>query len=168
MSGTRHGNAPMPSGLQDPYASAGGGYDPYAAEAPQQAAYGAPQQYGGAEYGAPAAAPGPAAGYGGQGPPPSAERGGPPVPKEQREGDWTCTCGNTNFSWRCPVQCNNAAACHGPLLSLAVSGPSNYMAYQERTVTLKALCEKECPSTREQSSLGEGALQRHVQPVQGC
>ena len=91
-------------GLQDPYASAGGGYDPYAAEAPQQAAYGAPQQYGGAEYGAPAPAPipapAPAAAYGGQGPPPSGERGGPPVPKEQREGDWTCTCGNTNFSWR--------------------------------------------------------------------
>ncbi len=101
-------------GLQDPYAAAGGGYDPYAAEAPQQAPYGAPQQYGGAEYGAPAPAPAPAAGYGGQGPPPSGERGGPPVPKEQREGDWTCTCGNTNFSWRyCVRDCNCAAACDG-------------------------------------------------------
>ncbi|CAL5219311.1 g1119 [Coccomyxa viridis] len=103
---------PAQAPAYDPYASAGGGYDPYAAEAPQQAAYGAPQQYGGAEYGAsaptPAPAPAPAAAYGGQGPPPSAERGGPPVPKEQREGDWTCTCGNTNFSWR--GTCNRCKA----------------------------------------------------------
>lgn len=87
--------------LQDPYAAAGGGYDPYQAEAPQQAAYGAPPAYGAQDYGqgAPALAPAPAYG-GGQGPPASAERGGPPAPKEQREGDWTCECGNTNFSWR--------------------------------------------------------------------
>lgn len=82
--------------MQDPYAAAGGAYDPYQAAAPQQApAYSAPQ-YGAPpqEYGAPAPS------YGGQGPPAGGERGGPPAPKEQREGDWTCECGNTNFSWR--------------------------------------------------------------------
>ena len=89
--------------MQDPYAAPGGGYDPYQAEAAPQAAYPG-QQYGGAqEYGqaAPAPAPAPVPAYGGQGPPAANERGGPPAPKEQRDGDWTCTCGNTNFSWRC-------------------------------------------------------------------
>ncbi|CAK0743944.1 hypothetical protein CVIRNUC_001509 [Coccomyxa viridis] len=95
---------PAQAPAYDPYAAPGGGYDPYQAEAAPQAAYPG-QQYGGAqEYGqgapAPAPAPAPVPAYGNHGPPAANERGGPPAPKEQRDGDWTCTCGNTNFSWR--------------------------------------------------------------------
>jgi hypothetical protein len=71
---------------QDPYASAGQGYDPYQAAPP-------PQQYGQAAYEQPIQ----------QAPPPAAGRGAgaPPAPKELREGDWPCPgCGNTNFSFR--------------------------------------------------------------------
>lgn len=77
----------------DPYAAAGGAYNPYQAAAPPQQPYGGQPGYEQPYQQAPppAAVPAPA----GRG------AGGPPAPKELREGDWPCPgCGNTNFSFR--------------------------------------------------------------------